>query len=167
MWSNWENRKVGGLLGATSCVPSRRKCLHFALSNPRSCFSRSLPSDGPLPNPCHISPDTPLQTLPGLPLPLPSTSPSGSAVLAPTRWPSPARWRLRCRSAARSPRPPRRLPKVTTPSLRRLLPAPARATVTGARQHAAPHGGQWAFLRPGGGWGWGVRRATTRRAQAL
>ena len=111
-----------------------------------------------------LPPDTPLQTLPGLPLPLPSTFPSGSAVLAPTRWPSPARWRLRGRSAARSPRPPRRLPKVTTPSLRRLLPAPARATVTGARQHAAPRSGQWAFLQPGGGGGWG--RATTRSAQA-
>ena len=48
-------QKTRGLLGATSCVPSRRKCLHFALSNPRSCFSRSLPSGGPLPNPCHIS----------------------------------------------------------------------------------------------------------------
>lgn len=58
-------KKIRGLLGATSCVPSRRRRLHSALSNPRSCSSRSLPSGGPLPSPCHSSslpPDTPNAT---------------------------------------------------------------------------------------------------------
>ena len=60
-----EEQESRGLLGATSCVPSGRRRLHSALSNPRSCSSQSLPSGGPLPSPCHSSslpPDTPNAT---------------------------------------------------------------------------------------------------------
>lgn len=80
----------------------------------------------PSPNPCHISAppfDTPLHTLAGLPplpTPRPRHTPPADSPLRVRLWlpptsPPPAQRRLHGCSAARSPPPRRRLPKVTTP----------------------------------------------------
>lgn len=132
--SSWDYQLLSlpGLLGS----------LHFALSNQRSCVSLGVSCPQPSPHPCHISPppfDTPLHTLAGLSPPaLPGRFPSQSAVLAPAHLPSPAQRRLHGCSAARSPPPRRRLPKVTTPQPRSQLPPPARAPSPGTRQCPAP-----------------------------
>lgn len=112
---------------------------------------------GPLPNPSRISPpasDAPLRMLAGSPSP-PGRSPSASGSSTPAAVHPPTRWRLRGCSAARSPPPLRRLPTVTTPWLRSLLPPPARASTTGARRcrlyplaNGLPQGGTRPRPRP-------------------
>lgn len=115
--------------------PGTSRCLHFVLSNQRSCLSRGVLFRGPLPSPCHAT--SPLHYWTTSP---PQQISPGSVALAPAPLPSRSvavTW-LFSRSLSAAPGSP---PQSNDAMAAIAAPAPARASnARQVRLHPAANG---------------------------